>query len=119
MFDQMMSLLFLAPVAPVDTWSTMANSVNLSSAMHVRMEVSGRRTPGCDGQGLAVPPARGGAIRFEERGVRYAGTLTPSGHLMLRSDAPRPLILNGNMASGGKWSRGTDGTCVGIWQLVR
>jgi hypothetical protein len=116
MFEQFMSLMFLMPVAPAETWAGAAEPVNQASALHLRLEVIGRRTPDCTSHVLAVPLARGGTLRFEDRGVRYAGTMTPNGNLILRSDAARPLVLSGDRIQGGRWSLGTDGNCVGVWK---
>ena len=116
MFEQLMWLMTLMPVAPTETWPGAAEPVNHASALRLRLEVVGRRSPDCNGQVLAVPPASGGMFRFEDRGVRYAGTMAPSGNLILRSDSARPLVLSGDRIQGGRWSLGTDGNCVGVWK---
>lgn len=115
MFEQFVSLMFLIPGTPADTWSAAGTPVNQAYTMQVRMEVRGRPGPGCSPQVLTLPPPNAGKLRFEDRGVRYEGTEMASGSLVLRSNGARPLTLTGDRASGGRWSAGNDGSCVGVW----
>jgi hypothetical protein len=116
MFEQLMTLVFLAPVAPSDTWAGGRQPVNQAASPSIRLEVSGPPHPGCLPRTLPLPVATTGAFRFEDRGVRYSGTETNSGQLVIRSDGARPLTLSGDRAGGGLWSIGTDGRCVGVWK---
>lgn len=114
MLEQLMSLVFLGPVTPADAWTT--RPLNQAAATPVRMEISGRPTPGCTPPVIALPPARGGMLRFEDGGVRYEGTEVSTGSLVLRSTGAKPLTLTGTRTHGGLWSLGNDGRCVGVWK---
>ncbi|HJQ57047.1 MAG TPA: hypothetical protein VJ890_09085 [Vineibacter sp.] len=117
MFEQLMTLMFLAPAAPSGTWAA-ADAANVQGrGSTIRLEVSGPARAGCAPQTLALPPVERGALRFEDRGLRYTGTETVSGNLLVRSDGARPLTLSGSRVNGGLWSLGNDGRCVGRWKL--
>lgn len=116
MFEHLMTLVFLAPVAPSATWSAGGGGVTQAGPTPIRLEVSGPSRAGCVSSALTLPPSSGGTLRFEQAGVRYVGSETATGSLTLRSDASRPLTLSGSRTQGGLWSLGTDGRCVGTWR---
>lgn len=116
MLEQLMSLVFLGPVTPTDAWTYGTRPVNQAAATAVRMEVSGRPTPGCTPPAITLPPARNGMLRFEDGGVRYEGTEVSTGNLVLRGGGTKPLTLTGTRTDGGLWSLGNDGRCVGVWK---
>src|SRR5262245_56392700 len=116
MWEQFMTLVFLVPAAPLDG-NAATTPMNAMGPTRIHMEVSGRPSSDCAAQVLTLPsPDSKGVLRFEDRGVRYEGTQAASGAILLRSNASRPLVLSGDRASGGRWSAGRDGKCVGVWK---
>ena len=115
MFEYLVSFMLLAPT-PGTAWADSVPASNQAQAMRLRTEVTGKRSAECSPPTLSLPPRNGGTLRFEERGVRYEGTEAETGNLVVRSNGPRPVTLTGDRASGGRWSVGYDGSCVGVWK---
>ncbi len=115
MFEYLVSFMFLAPT-PGATWADSVPASNQAQAMRLRTEVIGKQSADCSPPAISLPPRNGSRLRFEERGVRYEGTEAETGNLVVRSQGPRPVTLTGDRATGGRWSVGNDGRCVGVWK---
>ena len=87
--------------------------------MRLHLEVSGRTSPDCAARVLRIPLSGGGIIHVVLDGVAYDGHETSNHLLVLRSNEARPLALSGDETTGGRWSRGVDGRCVGTWNVSR
>jgi hypothetical protein len=89
---------------------------------HIRtlqLDVDGPASTACNGLHLDVPVGEGGVIYFANGGLQYEGVEAPNGMIVLRSiEAEHPLSLSGDERTGGRWSRGDDGSCTGAWHVV-
>jgi hypothetical protein len=116
MFEFLVPFMVLAPTAGQGTWSDTAPLNALSGGVSIHAEISGRPTADCHPPQIVLPPRRGNVLRFQQGGVSYEGNEAPTGNLVLRGKAARPVTLTGNRTVGGLWSVGTDGRCVGTWK---
>ncbi len=117
MFEFLLSVMLLTPTPGTGTvtWSDTAPAVNQGQAMRLKAQVTGRPAADCKPPLASLPPGRNGTLRFEDAGVRYEGTESQSGSLVVRGSGARPVVLTGSRSSGGLWSVGNDGKCIGTW----
>ena len=122
MFDRWV-LLLLASGGPssafLDSDAQLQGTANAASTLRLHLEVSGRTSPDCAARVLTIPISGRGAIHVVLDGVAYDGRATSNQLLVLRSNEARPLSLSGDETTGGRWSRGIDGRCVGTWRVSR
>ena len=124
MFDRWAFLLLAGAGTPwtqpaPDARNAVQPAATAQAVMRLHLDVSGRATADCATRVLSIPIPSGGIIHAEVGGVAYDGRETSNHLLVLRSNEPRPLALSGNETTGGRWSRGVDGRCVGTWRVSR
>ncbi len=124
MFDRWVFLLLAGastpwvPPAP-GAHNALLPVANAQATMRLHLDVSGSATADCASRVLTIPTPSGGIIHAELGGVAYDGRETSSHLLVLRTNESRPLVLSGDETTGGRWSRGVDGRCVGTWRVSR
>jgi len=119
MFDRWAFLVLAAAGTPWAQPDSDAQTAMRTSSMQLHLDVSGPMTPDCAARVLIIPMSGGGRIHVEIAGVVYDGHETSSHLLVLRSNESRALSLSGDAMTGGRWSRGVDGRCVGTWRVSR